>query len=34
MSIIEFTQAEKDVLANKIKAYMAKELVPFLLNKP
>ena len=26
MSIIEFTQAEKDVLANKIKAYMAKEL--------
>ena len=26
MSTIEFTQAEKDVLANKIKAYMAKEL--------
>ena len=26
MSIIEFTQAEKDILANKIKAYMAKEL--------
>ena len=26
MSIIEFTQAEKDVLANKIKAYVAKEL--------
>ena len=26
MSTIEFTQAEKDILANKIKAYMAKEL--------
>ena len=26
MLTIEFTQAEKDILANKIKAYMAKEL--------
>ena len=26
MFSIEFTQAEKDVLANKIKAYMDKEL--------